>query len=124
MNTAGHLLYFRNFEVEPKSNGATSEDNLEFSFNNGQKKYQIVPKNNGQDALPFWIMRVPKEIVPNHSDIFTEAFENMLSSLLQWTATSVEPTKLKCDRYEQPPDQGVATDYINKIEHLMDSGTD
>jgi hypothetical protein len=71
---------------------------LEFSFNNGRGKYGIVPIENGHNTLPFWLMQAPKEIVPNHSDIFTEGFENMLSALLHWSMTSVEPTKLKCNR--------------------------
>jgi len=100
-HTAGHITYFHNFEVQPISGRDIYEEKLEFSFKNGQRKYQIVPKDNGRNRLPFWLMQAPKEVVPDHSNIFTEAFENMLSALLHWTTVSVEPTKLKCNNYEQ-----------------------
>jgi len=101
-HTAGHVPYFHNFEVRPILDRDIDENRLEFSFDDTsgtlQRKFQIVPKSTR--CLPFWLMTVPKEIVPNHSDIFTPGFENMLSSLLQWVTTAVEPTKIRCDGRE------------------------
>lgn len=99
-HTAGHVTHFHNFKVEPIK-GPIDPEKLEFSFNDGQDKYKIVPKSDDRKSLSFWLMQVPKEIVPDHSNIFTEAFENMLSSLLYWTMTSVEPTKIEFNIPEQ-----------------------
>jgi len=119
-HTAGHVPYFHNFEVQPIGGRDINKEKLEFSFKNGQRKYQIVPKDSVRNRLPFWLMQVPKEIVPDHSNIFTEAFENMLSALLQWTTVSVEPTKLKCNRSEQTAEQTGPTDNIDRPEQTAD----
>jgi hypothetical protein len=115
-HTAGHVTYFHNFEVQPISGRDINKEKLEFSFKNGQRKYKIVPKDSDRNRLPFWLMQVPKEIVPDHSNIFTEAFENMLSALLRWITVSVEPTKLKCSTPEQTAGQAGPTDNIDRPE--------
>lgn len=113
-HTAGHIPYFHNFELKPIQGREIDRDKLEFSFQEGQRKFQIVPKPSEHASLPFWLMQVPKEIVPNHSDIFTEAFEGMLSSLLHWTTTSVEPTKLNCSSAQQSDLKAKVADYIEQ----------
>jgi len=101
-HTAGHIPRLQNFEVRQVLDRAIDENRLEFSFEDtsrtSKRKFQIVPRSNR--CLAFWLMTVPKEIVPNHSDVFTPGFENMLSSLLQWVNTAVEPTNVRCDGRE------------------------
>ena len=114
-HTVGHIPHFQNFELRPVLDREIDENSLEFSFDDNsrkfQRKYQIVPKSN--QCLPFWLMTVPKEIVPNHSDIFTQGFESMLSTLLHWVTTAVEPTKLRCD---SPEHADLKTKLKEKIE--------
>ena len=112
-HTAGHIPYFHNFEVQPISNGDINKDKLEFSFNDGKCKYRIVPHKDRRNTLPFWVMQAPTDIVPNHSDIFTEGLENMLSALLHWAMTSVEPTMLKCNADEQSVPRAGGTEYTS-----------
>jgi len=98
--TAGHVTHFHNFEVKPGSDITSDRKIPGLSFKGGQQEYHIVLKEKGYKPLPFWLMQVPKEIVPDHSNIFTEPFENMLSTLLHWSMTEVETTKLMCNRPE------------------------
>lgn len=104
-HTAGHVTHFHNFEVKPGSDITSDRKIPGLSFDGEQQEYHIVLKEKGYKPLPFWLMQVPKEIVPNHSDIFTKPFVNMLSTLLHWSMTEVETTKLKCNRPEYSASQ-------------------
>lgn len=113
-HTAGHIPYFHNFELKPVEGREIDRERLEFSFQNGQRKFRIAPKTSNYASLPFWLMQIPKEVVPDHSDIFTEAFDNMLSCLLHWMTTSVEPTKLTCNGAQQSELKAKIEEYIER----------
>ncbi len=101
-HTAGHVSGFHNYKVQPVTgDGGINTGKLVFSANReGTERYEIAPIKNGLENLPFWLMQAPREVVPNHSEIFTDALANMLYALLHWSTTSVEPTKIKCNTPE------------------------
>jgi hypothetical protein len=100
-HTAGHIPSFQTFMIQRISNNEIDKEKLVFSWNKGQDKYEIVCQSKDFNCLPFWLMQAPKEIIPDHSNVFTEAFVNMLSAFLHWTTTSVEKTKIECKSPEQ-----------------------
>ena len=51
-------------------------------FNGLNGCYAIVSTNRWNDT-PFWIMRVSKHIVPNHTDVFQEGLFDLLGSILR-----------------------------------------
>lgn len=48
----------------------------------GGKTFYIVPKVNAKNVTPYWIMQIPVEIVPDHTTIFRQQFEDLLIAFL------------------------------------------
>jgi hypothetical protein len=125
LQTAGHLPYFHNIELKKIEKLLDDKDRLQFSFNCGvDYYYEVVPRPNQHNAPPFWLMRLPTNIVPDHSNIFRTPFENMLSALLHWRTTSTEPTKLDCNSVDEqaetepspaPPVESEQTPAVNAL---------
>jgi hypothetical protein len=97
-NTAGHITDLHNFTVQKLCGNQTGQ--LVFSGSK-QDRYEILRIPRPCNYLSFWLMQVPREVVPDHSNIFTEEFENMLSQFLEWSASSVEATRIECQSSEQ-----------------------
>jgi len=68
-------------------------------FEKGGSRFILTPEKNKLTVDPqstYWIMRIPKTIIANHTDIFVDPFVDMLSGLIDVTnATSYEDAKEK-----------------------------
>jgi hypothetical protein len=77
------------------------------SFNGQKERFTIKKKPNAYNDTPYWIARVPKSLIPNHSDIFGLDTVRLVQALIRvsgvltpesWTAmereTSVRPLGL------------------------------
>jgi hypothetical protein len=56
-----------------------------FSFTGFHDRYTVSKKPGALNQTPYWIMRVPKSLIPNHSDIFRPDTIRLLSALVRVT---------------------------------------
>ena len=54
-----------------------------FTFAGDESDYTVIRRVAAWNRTPYWIMRVPAEIISGHSDIFGTATLNLLEALLQ-----------------------------------------
>ena len=48
----------------------------------GDECYELHPRSLRWNDSPYWITTVPKVIIPDHSQIFTDAFVEMLTEVI------------------------------------------
>ncbi|MFQ5935322.1 MAG: hypothetical protein ACE5LB_02785 [Acidiferrobacterales bacterium] len=56
-----------------------------FSFTGLDYRYTVIKKPRALNETPYWIMRVPKSLIPDHSDIFGRNTLRLLAALVQAT---------------------------------------
>jgi len=103
--TAGHnkILHSHVVTAEslPKQDGSGDELALQFgydpttrqktvSFNGHKHRFTIKKKLAALNDTPYWIMNVPKELIPDHSHIFGVDTARLISALVQSTGV-LEP---------------------------------
>jgi hypothetical protein len=97
-HTAGHIPYLFSHEVVPlssvKADCRSVGDVVQF-FAAGHC-YVLRAKDSRWNNSPYWITTVPSAIIPDHSDIFTEQFVQMLTEAIAHYAVvdSPEPTRM------------------------------
>ena len=82
--TPGHLRRLLSHEVVKNSLGkidCTSIDD-KVRFYVGDECYELHPRSLRWNDSPYWITTVPKVIIPDHSQIFTDAFVEMLTEVI------------------------------------------
>ena len=62
---------------------ATQQETI--SFNGRKHRFTITKKPGVLNDTPYWIMNVPKELIPNHSDIFGVNTLRLMRALVQAT---------------------------------------
>ncbi|MFQ6024761.1 MAG: hypothetical protein ACE5NW_18765, partial [Acidiferrobacterales bacterium] len=63
---------------------------LAISFNGTEHRFTIARKPHALNDTPYWIMRVPKSLIPDHSDIFGLDTIRLIQALLVGTG-ALEP---------------------------------
>lgn len=59
-------------------------------FRNGYRQVEVGRKADGANDSPYWIMRVPEEIIPNHSRIYGGNAVQFVAALLKFSG-ALEP---------------------------------
>ena len=109
-HTAGNLpaLYSHEVTVGPKSEGGAeqrpsdrmipeflgyresydpSTQQMVFSFDGEENRFTIRRKPRALNDTPYWIARVPRELIPNHSEVLTENAFRLIEAVLILSAT-------------------------------------
>jgi hypothetical protein len=83
-HTAGHMGFLWSHSVEKATcpDGNTQGDRSMIGLTLGSQSYCIKPIENAWNTSPYWIFRVPKEIVNGHADIWNRSFEALLWQIL------------------------------------------
>jgi hypothetical protein len=83
-HTAGHTRFLWSHQVVkeacPRSTPQSGNAMVELAL--GGKTYCVKPIENAWNTTPYWIFRVPKEIVNGHTDIWNPSFEALLRQIL------------------------------------------
>ena len=86
-HTAGHVPFLHSHEVREVSRveGPAPEGSIRFKiWDKGlRREYSLEPRAGAWNKTGYWITSVPKEVIPNHSDIFRESFESLLTAILE-----------------------------------------
>lgn len=102
--TAANTPKLWSHEVRPLPPGASEEgQDVTFSaFVNGvRRRYGIRRFSGGWNQSDYWIFQVPREIVPDHSRIFREPFEELLVALLERATIYFDPATGKFKRFSR-----------------------
>lgn len=109
-HTAGHLpaLHSHEVSVSPKSSGVVPRSppdrsiptylgyeerydpvtqEIAFSFDGESDRFTVRRRPRALNDTPYWIMRVPPELIPNHSAVLTEDTFRLVESVLVLSAT-------------------------------------
>ncbi len=78
----------KGLELQRGHDAATQQETI--SFNGLKHRFTITRKRGVLNDTPYWIMNVPKELIPNHSDIFGGDTVRLMAALLQSTGV-LEP---------------------------------
>jgi hypothetical protein len=76
---------------------------IPFLTGRGSANYYVVKIANAANTTPYWIMQMPRQIVPDHSNIFRPQFYLLLQSFLLRQAGDAKPDPNTC--YSVPPAQ-------------------
>ena len=60
------------------------------------KPYYVVRRDNAANDTPYWVMQMPVEIVPDHSDIFRPEFATLMYGFLLRQGADEKPPSDKC----------------------------
>jgi hypothetical protein len=60
---------------------------IAFSFDGEEKRFTITRKPRALNDTPYWIMQVPRELIPNHSAVLTEDAFRLVEAVLVLSAT-------------------------------------
>ena len=103
--TAGHNRILHSHVVTaksiPKQGGSENELDLQFgydpatqqetiSFNGRKHRFTMQKKLAALNDTPYWIMNVPRSLIPNHSDIFGVNTIRLMTALVRSTG-ALEP---------------------------------
>ncbi len=103
--TGGHNKVLHSHVVTaksiPKQGGSENELDLQFgydpatqqetiSFNGRKHRFTIQKKRGALNDTPYWIMNVPRSLIPNHSDIFGVNTIRLMTALVRSTG-ALEP---------------------------------
>lgn len=80
--TSGELGYRVDFDPVTRQVG--------FSFDGHDHRFTIVRKPRALNDTPYWIMQVPRELIPDHSTIFTDDTVALVEALFLFTG-ALEP---------------------------------
>jgi pimeloyl-ACP methyl ester carboxylesterase len=93
-NTAlhSHIMTAEPLETEPDPTSAEADDDpldahIDFdresiSFDSSGYRFRIEKLPYAENDTPYWIMRVPKEFIPDHGTIFNDEGQKLLRALL------------------------------------------
>ena len=62
---------------------------------NGTDGCYLAEATNNWNTTPFWIMKVPKSIVPDHNKIFEPGLVSLLKSMVQKYGINISETRIK-----------------------------
>jgi pimeloyl-ACP methyl ester carboxylesterase len=65
--------------------------------------YYVIKIAGAKNVTPYWIMQMPVQIVPDHSNIFRTEFGLLLQSFVLRQSADIKPDPDKC--YSLPPEQ-------------------
>lgn len=68
------------------------------SFNGQKDRFTIRKKPNAFNQTPYWILRVPKSLIPNHSDIFGVDTIRLLQALVRVTGALAPESRTVLER--------------------------
>jgi len=97
-HTAGHLPYLFSHEVVPnpsvEAECESAGDIVRFFA--AAHCYELHPKLARWNDSPYWITTVPSAIIPDHSQIFTGSFVQMLTEIIVHyeVVDSKQPTRM------------------------------
>jgi len=91
LGTTAHLDPFRSHLFGPATDpdiaaAATACPPVVDAFFGGHQ-YLLVEKPHATNRTPYWVMRIPASLVPDHSTIFTPAFTNLLTTMIYTVTT-------------------------------------
>jgi hypothetical protein len=98
-HTAGHVPFLHSHTVREVSRfeGPPPDGAIPFKvWDKGlHREYSMEPRtdSNVWNKTGYWITSVPKEVIPNHSDIFRESFESFLTAILERAQIHRDPGK-------------------------------
>lgn len=97
-HTAAHIPYLLSHEVvsiSSRREECRSAGNV-VQFFTGGRCYALRAKDGRWNDSPYWITTVPSAIIPNHSQIFTDPFVQMLTEVIAHyeVVDSTEPTRM------------------------------
>jgi hypothetical protein len=104
MSTAAHLQPLWSHQVtatreqryqpvsDPPCSANTGDGSTYMTCHIGGYTYTVSPVKDRCNGTPYWIMEVPKEIIPDHDTIFTARLISFLMPFLESTIT--EPAEL------------------------------
>ncbi len=78
----------KGLELERGHDPATQQETI--SFNGRKHRFTIKKKRGALNDTPYWIMNVPRSLIPNHSDIFGINTIRLMAALVQSTGV-LEP---------------------------------
>jgi hypothetical protein len=82
-HTPGHLPYLYSHSVLPFSGSCVSAG-AALRFTADSKCYEMKPIEHAWNDSPFWVSTVPTTIIPDHATIFTSAFAQMITQLIDY----------------------------------------
>ena len=124
-HTAGHSpgLFSHSVTIGPKSDSTPAEEQriadgigqprylpeydpvtqqMTFSFNGEQHRFTIRRRPRALNDTPYWIMQVPGELIPNHSDIFSNDTFALVEAALSFTGALQPGATTRVHREDGP----------------------
>lgn len=71
---------------------------MALSFNGEEHSFTIKRKPRALNDTPYWIMQVPRELIPNHSDIFTPTTYALVEAALGFSGALAEDNSTRVVR--------------------------
>ena len=81
----GDLGDLRQRFIQSESDPVTGQHVV--SFNGSQHKFTIRSLSGATNDTPYWIMEVPKQLIPGHSGFFTEDTLRLIGTIILMTGT-------------------------------------
>jgi hypothetical protein len=82
-NTAALQSHVIGLDSDPEVQKAKTEGTVYASVPIDERTFYIVPKSGAKNTTPYWSMQMPIEIVPDHTTIFRQQFEELLIAFLE-----------------------------------------
>jgi len=96
--TPGHISPLWSHEVVKGSTESITckSDGDVVRFYTGDSCYSLEPRPSRWNDSPYWVTEVPKAIIPDHSQVFTDAFVEMLMQVIVHyeVIDSPQPTRM------------------------------
>jgi hypothetical protein len=96
--TPGHISYLASHDIviagsDPGNCGSVNDV---VRFYVGPNCYELHAKSSRWNDSPYWVMEVPRAVIPDHSQVFTDAFVTMLKELIVHydVIDSPQPTRM------------------------------
>ncbi len=96
--TPGHVSYLASHEIVIAGSDPANCDSANgiVRFYVAANCYELHAKNSRWNDSPYWVTEVPRAIIPDHSQVFTDAFVTMLKRLIVHydVIDSPQPTRM------------------------------
>lgn len=100
------LLWHIMVNLKPRQH----DQSIIFHCSEGNYKIERVPQEGAFNTTPYWIMSVPKEIIANHTDIWTPQATGLVTALIHLrieeavkVTPSAPPTPKPADNHQTTP---------------------
>lgn len=70
-----------------------------FSYNGSKSRFTIRPLSGAVNDTPYWIMRVPRQLIPRHSGFFTEDTMRLIGSIVRASGILEADSTVEIVRY-------------------------